>query len=119
MRTSTEIAAHGRSKIYRRGRRAKLKHKAHRQEWPWHGRQLVDSKDRKRRSSSHCCWAFSLDLRKAAQLAVGFSAPRNSAEQAAAPRVNTSCSRQRLGPGRKLCSRLVRTICFRSAYVSA
>src|SRR6516164_11539742 len=69
---------------------------------------------RKRRSSSHCCAAFSLDSRKAAHDLEALSFPRESFAQAGTTVVKLSGARHRLSPGRKLCSMLVRTICFRS-----
>src|SRR4029077_14666640 len=77
--------------------------------------QKADSKVRKRCSSSHCCRARSLDCRNAEQSEVGFSAPRESCEQAAFEREKSSGAAQRLGPGRNACSRPVRTSFFRSA----
>ena len=77
--------------------------------------QKVDSKVRKRCSNSHCCRARSLDCRNAAQSEVGFSAPRESCEQAAFEREKSSGAAHRLGPGRNACSSPVRTSFFRSA----
>src|SRR5882762_4615513 len=79
------------------------------------GTHISASNARKRSSSSHCCWALSLDLRKAAHAAVGFSAPGASCEHAGITRLKASGALHRLAPGRKLCSKLVRTMCLSSA----
>src|SRR5271155_401469 len=78
--------------------------------------QNCDSKSWKRRSSSHCCVAFSLDCRKVAQGFVGVAAPNGSCAQGVTVALKLSSSRQRLSPDRKACSRLVRTNSFRSGY---
>src|SRR5213079_1532308 len=78
-------------------------------------RHNPDSNARKRRSSSHCWLAFSLDLRKSAQWVENLSAPSESCEQAETTRVKASGAFHKLSPGKKLCSRLVRTIRLRSA----
>src|SRR5258707_13830129 len=73
-----------------------------------------DSKSRKRRSSSHCWEAFSLDFRKEPQAEEGLLLPRGSLEQAETAAAKTSGARHKLSPGKKLCSKLVRTMCLRS-----
>ena len=65
-------------------------------------------------SSSHCCWAFSLVFRKSAQRWVAFSVFAGSFAQAAFDCLKLSWVRQRLSPGKKLCSIPVRTSCFNS-----
>src|SRR5260370_12080575 len=79
------------------------------------GSQSSDSNARKRPSISHCWWALSLDCKTPAQLEESFSAPSESREQAETMRVKTSCATHKLAPGKKLCSRPVRTIRLRSA----
>src|SRR5258708_17467719 len=74
---------------------------------------LLFSNSQNRRSNSHCCCAFSLDFKNAAQEADGVSPPSTSFEHAAAELVKTSRSRHKPTPGRKLCSSPVRTICLR------
>src|SRR5580704_16210548 len=70
------------------------------------------------RSSSHCCSAFSLVFKNAAQPFDGFSFPTVSVLHSLTARVNTSPPAHKLLPGRKACSKLVRAIFFRSAYVN-
>src|ERR1700674_2590465 len=79
--------------------------------------QSSDSNARKRRSSSHCCCALSLDLSNTAQRDEGLSAPRTSCEHPETARVKASGAFHKLAPGKKLCSMLVRTIRLRSAYL--
>src|SRR5882757_4383023 len=73
------------------------------------------SKTRNRRSSSHCCVALSLVPRNVAHVLEGFSAP---ATQPPRVRLNSSCEAHNDSPARKLCSRPVRAIVFRSLYPS-